>query len=62
MNKIIIIDVTEQPDEQKYWSYPLEEIPYLMAEIKNGDRDNNYIFHLYEGRLYETEETHIGWP
>lgn len=59
MEKIIIKEITEQPNEQKFWSYPLEEIPYLMEQIRNGDRENEYEFHLYNGRLYETEETEI---
>lgn len=54
---ISITKVDEQPDEDTFWSYPLEEIPYIMEQIKDGDRANGYEFHLYDGRLYETEET-----
>lgn len=54
--KIIITEVTEEPNGNR-WSYPLEEIPYIMGQIKDGDRENGYEFLLYNGRLYETEIT-----
>ena len=56
MPYIIITEINEEPN-YKYWSYPLEEIPYIMEQIKDGDRENGYRFLLYNGRLYETEET-----
>ena len=56
--KIVITVTTEEPKESN-WSYPLSEIPYLMEQIDYGDRENGYEFLLYNGRLYETEETEI---
>jgi len=56
---IVITKVTEQPNEDQYWSYPVEEIEDLIAEIEDGDRENGYEFYLYDNRLYETEETEI---
>lgn len=57
--KIIITEVKEQPKGNR-WSYPLTEIPYLMEQIEDCDRENRYEFLLYDGRLYETETTEIG--
>ena len=51
---IVIEAVEERPDEQKFWSYPLSEIPYIIDQIKDNDRENGYKFHLYNGRLYES--------
>lgn len=56
---ITIKKITEQPNEERFWSYPLEELPYIMEQIQNGDRENGCEFYLYNGRLYETEETEI---
>lgn len=59
-NKITIkiTPINEQPSENT-WSYPLEEIPYLIEQIEYEDRENGYEFLLYNDRLYETEETEI---
>jgi hypothetical protein len=56
--KIVITVTTEEPKENQ-WSYPLSEIPYIMEQIKDGDRENGYEFLLYNGRLYETEEIEV---
>lgn len=56
---IIIKEVTEQPDDEQFWSYPIEELPYIMERIKDGDFENGMEFDLYDGRLYETEETEV---
>lgn len=57
---IKIIRATEQPIEShEYWSYPIEEIDYVL---ENADEDDTFL--LFEGRLYEApylneEERHI---
>lgn len=56
---IAIKQATERPDEQKFWSFPLEEVSFLLEQIEDGDRENGEEFLLYEGRLYETKETEI---
>ena len=53
---IVVKEVNKKP-KGNFWSYPLEEIPYIIDQIKDGDRENGYEFNLYDGRLYETEET-----
>ena len=53
---IIIKEATEVPSTDT-WSYPLDEIPYIMDQILDGTRDNNETFILYKGRLYESYET-----
>ena len=46
---IKIIRATEQPIESyTYWSYPVDEIEYLLS---NAEEDKTYLY--YEGRLYE---------
>lgn len=59
MNSVFIVieNVAEQPDERKFWSYPLSEIPYIIEQIKDNDRENGYKFYLYHGRIYESIET-----
>lgn len=37
------------------WDYPLEEIDYLMEQIRDGDRENGCTMLLFEERLYELE-------
>ena len=54
---IVIKVVAKQPDEQKFWSYPVEEISYIFEQIEEGCRENGYKFYLFNNRLYETEET-----
>lgn len=54
--EIKIIVVSEKPSD-KHWSYPLEEIDYIFEQIEDGFRENGCEFYLFEGRLYETEET-----
>lgn len=56
---IKIREVKRQPNENRFWSYPLEEIPYIMERIKDGDFENGMEFYLYDGRLYETFETEV---
>ena len=58
MATIKIKEVEQKPNDN-HWSYPIEEIPYIMEQIKDGDREDGYKFHLYDGRLYETEETEV---
>lgn len=55
----ITIKCKEIKPNEKIWNYPLEEIPYLMNQIEDGDRENGYEFILFDGRLYESEETEI---
>ena len=52
-------NISETINEETHWSYPLEEIPYLIEQIRDGDRENNETFVLYDGRLYETNETEV---
>ena len=59
MTPQIIIEETTTEPEYDVWSYPLSELPYIMEQIENGDRENGYKFLHYKGRLYETEETII---
>ena len=35
------------------WDYPLEEIDYLLDQIEDGDREDNYTMLLHDSRLYE---------
>lgn len=60
--QIITKTVNELPEyirenSDEYWSYPIEELPYLHEQIKDGFRDNNSIMILFENRLYETNES-----
>lgn len=49
---IKIIRATEQPIEShEYWSYPIEELDYVMEMADEGSICNTYL--LFEGRLYE---------
>ena len=57
--KIIITKIFEEP-KGNTWSYPLEELPYLLEQVEYEDRENGYEFYLYNGRLYESEITEIG--
>ena len=59
--QIKTIYVSELPEyirenSDKYWDYPLDELPYLHEQIKDGLRENNSIMLLFENRLYETNE------
>ena len=47
----------EEVPKQSQWSYPPEEISYLLEQIEEGDRENGCEFLYYQGRLYEKEET-----
>ena len=43
---------TEKPvEDDNHWSYPFNELDYLMEEKEDGA-----VFLLYDGRLYETDE------
>ena len=56
--QITIVKVDELSTREEYtWSYPVTEIDYILEQIENGDRLNNDVFCLYNGRLYETYET-----
>ena len=58
MKQITIIKADTLPTrEEKTWNYPLEELDYVFEQIEDGDRKNCDTFYLYNGRLYETEET-----
>lgn len=49
---IKIIYATEQPIEShEYWSYPIEEIDYVLANADEGIICDTFL--LFEGRLYE---------
>lgn len=49
---IKIIRATEQPIESyTYWSYPAEELDYLLEKAEDDGADETYLY--YEGRLYE---------
>ena len=39
------------------WDYPVEEIDYLIEQIKDGSRANNCIVLLFNERLYEIAAT-----
>lgn len=54
--RITIKVATEKPSEEN-WSYPLDEIPYIMRQIWKGERENGETFILCDNRLYETYET-----
>ena len=56
---IIIKEVDRQPDEERFWSHSFECIPHIMENIKDGFFENGMEFHLYDGRLYEAEETEV---
>ena len=56
---INIIEATTEPSK-KTWSYPLEEMSYIFDQIMDGTRENGETFILYNGRLYEMEETQVG--
>ena len=56
--QITIIKTDELPTrEDVTWSYPFEELDYILEQIKDGTRENNETFYLYKGRLYESYET-----
>ena len=57
--QIKIVNATEIPSKNT-WSYPIEEMSYIFEQIMDGTRENNETFLLYNGRLYEMEETQIG--
>lgn len=49
---IKIIHATEQPIESyTYWSYPAEELDYLLEKAEDDGEDKTYLY--FEGRLYE---------
>lgn len=54
---IVIKMVAKEPDERKFWSYPVEEISYIFEQIEAGSRENGCEFYLFNNRLYEAEET-----
>lgn len=53
----VIDKAKKKPDESKFWDYPLDEVPYLMEGIEDGDRDDGCKFLLFGDRLFETEKT-----
>ena len=56
--QIKIVAVDKLPTrEDKTWCYPFEELDYILDQIKDGDRDNEETFYLYNGYLYESYET-----
>lgn len=49
---IKIIRATELPIESyTYWSYPVEEIDYILTNAEEDGEDKTYLY--FEGRLYE---------
>ena len=49
---IKIKQATKKPiEDDNHWSYPVNELDYLMKEKEDGA-----MFLLYDGRLYETDE------
>ena len=61
MDKVFITikKVMEEPNENRHWNYPLEEIDFIFSQIEDGDRENGCEFYLYNDRLYEVEETEV---
>ena len=45
-----------EENNNEYWDYPISELDYLLEQIKDGDRENNYKLLLYNNRLYECEQ------
>lgn len=59
--RITIIKTDELPTRESLtWSYPIEELDYILEKVENGDYFNNETFYLYNGRLYESYETPVG--
>lgn len=56
-NTKVIIKKTERKPKETHWSYPFSEIPYLLEQIEDGDREDGEEFLLYGERLYEQKET-----
>ncbi len=59
INIITLENPLEIINEETHWSYPLDEIDYILEQIDGGDRGNGETFILYNGRLYETYETEV---
>jgi hypothetical protein len=55
--KIIIRKAEKKPSE-KCWSYNPEELDYLFEGVEEEQEDLE--LEMYEGRLYELEETEEG--
>lgn len=56
----IVVKAVDKEPNMWFWSYPVEEIAYILEQINDGDRENGCEFYLFNGRLYEAEETEIG--
>ena len=54
----IIITKAEKKTSNKCWSYTLSELDYLLDGVNEEKADLQ--LELYEGRLYELEETEEG--
>ena len=54
----IIITKAEKKPSNKCWSYTPSELDYLIDEVNEEKADLE--MELYEGRLYELEETDEG--
>ena len=58
-NTKIVIELTTEKPSGRTWSYPLNELEYILGQIKDGDRENGETFYYYNGRLYESYETEV---
>lgn len=58
MNPVIkIVAIDKLPSKDKLgWNYPMDELDYLIDQIKDGDRRNNSTMLLYDKRLYELKD------
>lgn len=58
---IRIVPTDKLPTREEHtWSYSLLDLDHIFEQIEDGTRDNNETFLLYNGRLYEMEETQVG--
>lgn len=60
--QITIVKVDElSTREELTWSYPLDELDYILERVENGDYEENELtFYLYKGRIYESFVTPVG--
>lgn len=57
MKPTIKIEYVDKKPGENHWSYPLNELDYIIEQIKDGTRTNEETFYYYDGRLYESYET-----
>lgn len=60
--QITIIKTDKLPTrEELTWSYPLDELDYILERVEDGDYEENELtFYLYKGELFECFETPVG--